>query len=184
MRRPLALLALLGPLLLAQANYYPSGEGRSWTYSNGETQSFAGTRELAGYQVQLFLHTLGGVPVAEDYLIFDDQGVRLVGTAAGGQLLIYQPPLLIYPPAPLAVGQSWRSSARVGELEISLSAEVIGIAGVATPAGRFNALQIRQQTVTSTGAQTLIDLFFVPSVGIVRTVTQDGTVIDLIEKSF
>jgi hypothetical protein len=29
-----------------------------------------------------------------------------------------------------------------------------------------------------------MDLFFVPSVGIVRFVTQDGTTIDLIDKNF
>jgi hypothetical protein len=175
---------LLCAALAHAQSYYPSSEGLSWTYSNGETQFFAGTRELAGRQVTLFLHSLQGTPVAEDYLIFDAQGVRMVGTAAGGQLLLYEPPLLIYPPEPLNVGQSWRSTARVGDIEITLSAEVIGIAGVQTPAGRFNALQIRQQTVTSTGGQTLIDVFFVPAVGIVRTITQDGTVIDLIEKNF
>jgi hypothetical protein len=180
------LLLLIGLLLtLAYGqDYYPSSEGLTWTYSNGETQFFAGTRELNGQQVTLFLHSLQGTPVAEDYLIFDAQGVRMVGTAAGGQMLLYNPPLLIYPPEPLNVGQSWRSTARVDAIEITLNSEVLGIAGVQTPAGRFNALQIRQQTVTSTGGQTLIDIFFVPGVGIVRTVTQDGTIIDLIEKNF
>jgi hypothetical protein len=59
---------------------------------------------------------------------------------------------------------------------------VVGLRGVQTPAGRFNALQIRQRTLTSTGGQTLLDLFLVPGVGIVRFVTEDGTVIDLIER--
>ena len=56
--------------------------------------------------------------------------------------------------------------------------------GVATPAGRFNALLIQQTSLTSTGGQTVLELYFVPGVGVVRFVTQDGTIIDLIERSF
>ena len=47
-----------------------------------------------------------------------------------------------------------------------------------------DALQIRQLTETSTGGQTLLDLFFVPGVGVVRYATRDGTVIDLIDRTF
>ena len=99
-------------------------------------------------------------------------------------MVTYTPPLLFYPPAPLQVGQTWSSTTQLQGLEITLSAEVLGVSGVQTAAGRFNALQIRQQTITSSGGQTFIDQFFVPTVGIVRTVTQDGTTIDLIEKNF
>ena len=131
----------------------------------------------------VFLHSLEGQPVSEDYLVYDG-GVFLLGTAAGGAVLGYTPPLTLYPPSPLQVGQTWKSSTKVGDLDISLAFEVLAVSGVQTQAGRFNALQIRQQTITSTGGQTFLDLFFVPSVGIVRTVTQDGTQIDLIEKNF
>lgn len=168
----------------AQAAYYPSAPGLSWTYSNGETQTLSGPREFNGQSVTVLLHSLQGQPVAEDYLIYDAQGTRLLGTAAGGEVLSYTPFLSLYPPPPLQVGQSWKTTAQVDDLEISLSFEVLGVTGVQTSAGRFNALQIRQQTITSTGGQTFLDLFFVPTVGIVRTLTQDGTQIDLIEKNF
>lgn len=39
-------------------------------------------------------------------------------------------------------------------------------------------------TVTSTGAQTILYLYFVPGVGVVRFVTQDGDVVDLVERNF
>lgn len=186
MRRLLPALALLGALALgaAQEAYYPSRPGLSWTYSNGELQELSGPREFAGQPVTVLLHSLQGLPTSEDYLVYDEQGVRTLGTAVGGQALAYDPPLALFPPAPLQVGQTWQSTARVQGIDITLGFEVLGVRGVQTPAGRFNALQIRQQTVTSTGAQTVLDLFFVPSVGTVRWVTQDGTVIDLIEKSF
>lgn len=180
----LSFMLLTFSLTAAQAGYYPSTPGLSWTYSNGETQTLSGPRDFNGQSVTVLLHSLQGAPVAEDYLIYSAEGTRLLGTAAGGEVLSYTPFLTLYPPAPLQVGQTWKTTAQVDDLEISLSFEVLGVSGVQTAAGRFNALQIRQQTITSTGGQTFLDLFFVPTVGIVRTLTQDGTQIDLIEKNF
>lgn len=183
MRYLLIVFAALG-FVLAQEAYYPAREGLSWTYSNGETQTFSGTKTVDGQPTQVLLHYLQGNPISEDYLIYDATGVRSVGTSAGGQTLSYSPYLLFFPASPLQVGQTWSSSARVSNFDISLRAEVLAVRGVQTQAGRFNALHIRQQTITSSGAQTVLDLFFVPSVGIVRWLTQDGTSIDLIDKNF
>jgi hypothetical protein len=177
------LMALLA-LASAQEAYYPVRDGLSWTYSNGETQMLSGSKDVNGQAASILLKMYEGVAVSEDYLVYDAQGVKLVGTAANGQLLAYSSVLQVYPPSPLQVGQSWKSKASVSGIEISLAGEVLGVRGVETSAGRFNALQIRQQTVTSTGGQTVIDMFFVPSIGVVRWVMQDGTTIDLIEKNF
>lgn len=167
----------------AQAGYFPFGDGMSWTYDSGVTQVMSGPREVDGVSVMVLTHYLEGVPVSEDYLSFGPEGVLTVGTAAAGQRLRYDPPLLVYPPAPLEVGATWRSTTDLGAFTITLDAEVIGLRGIQTPVGRFNALQVRQRTLTSTGASTLLDLFFVPGVGVVRFVTQDGSVIELIERS-
>ena len=48
-----------------------------------------------------------------------------------------------------------------------------------TPGGRFNAFRIRLSVTTSTGGSSVSDLYFVPSVGTVRYVTQDGSTVDL-----
>jgi hypothetical protein len=175
-------LALAGSAL---ANgYYPVADGLSWTYDNGATQVMSGPRLLGGAEVMVLTHYIDGVPVSEDYLVFGPDGVRTVGTAAAGQVMRYDPPLLVYAPAPLQPGSTWTSTTRISGIDVTLSSEVVGLRGVQTLAGRFNALQIRQRTLTSTGGQTLLDLFLVPGVGIVRFVTQDGTVIDLIDRSF
>lgn len=178
------LIVLITGLALAQEAYYPNREGLSWTYSNGETQTMGAQVTIAGESASVLTHYFQGVPISEDYLVYDETGVRTLGTAAGGQTLLYTPYLSVYAPEPLQIGQSWKSTARVSDFEISLSAEVLAVRGVQTAAGRFNALLIRQQTVTSTGGQTVLDLYFVPTVGVVRFVTPDGTVIDLIEKNF
>lgn len=181
-RMLMALAALAGA---ASANgYFPFGDGLTWTYDSGTTQVMSGPRTLEGTEVMVLTHYLDGVPVSEDYLTFGADGVATLGTAASGRLTLYDPPLLIYGPPPLEPGRTWSSTTRLGGIEITLSSEVVGLRGVQTPAGRFNALQIRQRTLTSTGGQTLIDLFLVPGVGVVRFVTEDGTVIDLIERNF
>jgi hypothetical protein len=177
------LLALLATAALAN-DYFPAAAGMSWTYDSGTTQVMSGPREIDGVSVMVLTHYLGGIPISEDYLAYGADGVFTVATAAGGQVLRYEPPLLVYAAAPLQPGTTWSSATRVGGIEISLSAEVVGLRGMKTPAGRFNALQIRQRTLTSTGGQTLMDLFLVPGVGVVRFVTEDGTVIDLIERAF
>jgi hypothetical protein len=177
-------LLLILAFAAAQESYFPNRAGLSWTYNNGSTQTFTEERELDGMTVLVFVQYLDGTPVSEDYLQFSGTGVYSHGTAIGGQVFRYVPPLTIYEGERLELGQSWQSTSRMNNIAITLYAEVVGVRGVETPAGRFNALQILQRTSTSTGARTELTLYFVPTVGVVRWVTQDGTVIDLIEKNF
>lgn len=187
-RLPRVLGFVVGLLLAANfglaQGYYPAEAGMSWTYSSGETQQLSGPRELGGRQVMVLTHYYEGVPISEDYMEYTDRGVLSFGSAAGGEVFTYQPPLVVYPQEPLAAGMTWTSTTSLSGFNLTLSSEVVGLRGVATPAGRFNALLIRQTTLTSNGGQTILDIYFVPAVGIVRFETQDGTVIDLIEKSF
>ncbi|HKI57005.1 MAG TPA: hypothetical protein VKB31_07615 [Trueperaceae bacterium] len=188
LRLALLATAALAALTLASAasppSYYPHRSGLSWTYDSGETQQIAGPRTVDGKQVMVLTHYFNGVPVSEDYLQYGPDGVTTIGTAAGGKVTLYHPPLVVYPPEPLKPGMQWQSTTKLPDFDITLSSQVLAIRGVKTSAGRFNALQIRQQTVTSNGARTVMDLFFVPSVGVVRFVTQDGTTVDLIDKNF
>jgi hypothetical protein len=181
--------AIAGAFLLASSfggsalarDYFPADNGMSWTYSSGETQVLSGPRDLNGLRVMVLTHYLQGIPVSEDYLVFDGTSVLTVGTASGGTVVRFVPPLVVYSGSPLQVGDQWQSTTDLGDFSITLASEVLGMRGVQTTAGRFNALQIRQRTLTSTGASTVLDIYFVPGVGIVRFVTQDGTVVDLIE---
>lgn len=179
-----ALLALTWASAAAPDGYYPATSGLSWTYSSGETQQLAGPRTVDGRSVMVLTHYLQGVPVSEDYMQFGPDGVVTVGTAAGGKVTLYPTPLTVYPAGPLQAGMQWQSTTKLPAFDITLSSQVLGVRGVQTQAGRFNALQIRQTTLTSNGGRTVMDLFFVPGVGIVRFVTQDGTTIDLIDKNF
>ncbi len=182
-RTLLIALFLVAGVASAQ-DYHPQQSGFSWTYTNGETQTLSGPRDFGGQQVMVLTHWLHGDAVSEDYLVYAPEGVLHVGTAAGGSVLTYSPPLKAYDSGPFVAGSKWQSTATISGLQITLSAEVLATTGVETPAGRFNALQIRQVTVTSTGGQTVLDAYFVPSVGVVRYVLQDGTIINLLEKNF
>ena len=176
-------ILLLGGTATAQG-YYPSESGLSWTYSSGETQQLSGPRDVGGRQVMVLTHYFEGVPISEDYMQYTPEGVVSFGSAAGGQVFHYDPALVVYPQEPLAQGMTWTGTTNLSGFNLTLSSEVIGLRGVATQAGRFNALLIRQTTLTSNGGQTVLDIYFVPAVGIVRFVTQDGSTIDLIEKNF
>lgn len=182
--RVAAALAILWAGLAFGQAYYPHQTGLSWTYSSGETQQLGGPRDLGGRQVMVLTHYFEGVPISEDYMEYTAQGVISYGSAAGGQVYVYEPALVVYPQEPLTQGMTWTGTTTLAGFNLTLSSEVIGLRGVATPAGRFNALLIRQTTLTSNGGQTVLDIYFVPAVGIVRFVTQDGSTIDLIEKNF
>jgi hypothetical protein len=187
MRRALGLflfLTVLSGQAAAAADYHPAADGLSWTYDSGETQVLSGPREFDGQQVMTLTHWFKGDAISEDYLVYSAAGVQHVATAAAGSVLHYSPPLLAYGPGPYQVGSKWQSTTSISGLDITLSAEVMAVRGVSTAAGRFNAYQIRQVTVTSTGAQTILDIYFVPSVGIVRFAMQDGETVDLIDKNF
>ena len=91
--------------------------------------------------------------------------------------------MLIYPPPPLNPVDARQSSTRAGDLDIIITTDVVAFRGLATDAGRCNALHLRQTTLTSNGGRVLLDLFLVPTVGIVRFVTADGTTLDLTERT-
>lgn len=182
MLRKVAAIALLFALTSTFAQeYYPHSLSRSWTYSSGETQAFSSAQEVGERTVHVLVHYLDGMPVSEDYLEYGARGVISHGSAAGGARYVYAPPLLIYPPEPLEAGQKWTSTTDLPGFTLTLDSEVLAVRGVSTPVGRFNALHIRQTTLTSNGGQTVLELYLVPGVGVVRFVTQDGTTIDLIE---
>lgn len=169
----------------AKNDYFPNQEGLTWTYSNGEEQRMSGPYNLEDTAVMVLTHYMNGEIASEEYLVYAENGVFNLGTASdGGELLRYDPPLVVYEGSSLTVGQSWQSKSVIKGIEINFSSEVIGVQGIKTESGRYNALIIRQQTFTDTGGQTALDVYFVPGIGIVRFSSSDGDVIDLVEKSF
>lgn len=188
-RATVAVVVLLGfGGAAAQAGYYPTTPGTTWTYEDGETQRLSLWASppdgLADDAVPLRrTHALAGVPISEELLVVDATGVRSFGTAAGGVVTRYDPPLPLFPAPPLTAGTTWRGTARAGDLTWTVEGEVVGPRGVRTPAGRFNAVHVRRTVTTSSGARSRVDLFVVPSVGVVRRLTPDGTQVDLLEVS-
>jgi hypothetical protein len=186
-RGRLVIATILGCLALAlgggsaQSPYYPQSLGWSWTYSNGATQTFTGTRDLAGRVAVVLTHSFRGVPVSEDYLDYSN-GVRLLGTSVGGTVTTYDPPLLLFPPPPLQVGMRWSTTSAASDgTTLVISVSVTGVQGLRTAVGSYNALVIRSTVSTSSGAASVVNSFFVPAVGTVRYVTSDGGTVDLIE---
>lgn len=173
-------LALLASLAFAQPAYYPHGVGYSWKYSSGEEQVFA--REQNGLLV--LERRFPKRPIIADLLRYTDSGgVLLEGLMVGQQVQRYTPALQLYPNPPLYVGQRWGGRSKLGKQTIALFGEVNRIEGVSVAAGRFNAFVIRNSTVTGEGGSVVVEIYYVPGVGIVRYATTDGGTIDLVQSS-
>lgn len=179
MKRYLTFGLFLAFALAAPTNYYPSGIGYSWTYSSGMEQVF--TREQSGMLV--FERRLARQPVSADLLRYSDNGVFLEGLIVGQVVQRYNPPLQLYPAPPLVLGQEWGGRSTFGGQSVALLGKVLRIEGVSVPAGRFNAYVIRTSTVTSAGGSQVMEIYFVPGVGIVRYATPDGATVDLVKFS-
>ncbi|MVN87409.1 hypothetical protein GO986_11585 [Deinococcus sp. HMF7620] len=180
-RARLLLACLLLPAgaqaLAPDANYYPRRPGMRWVYSSGETQVAGAPVVHRGVTVTPVSHQYGATTFSQDLLEHRADGsVWLRGVNTGGRLTWYTPPLNIYPPGPLRPGMTWQSAA-AGVTQRSL---VTGVAPLTTPAGAFNALKIRTET-TAGGKVSAQTTYFVPTVGVVRFDTADGSVIQLVK---
>ena len=181
-RTAFAMLAIFAFALSssAQNNYFPSRVGLKWTYSSGETQEYSREDTVFGTKVLVLQRSLNGKFVSEDYLQSSSAGVVLLGTKQGTQVYRYQPSVVVYPKAPLKVGSTWSTSSGTGAAQFTIQYNVTGTAGVKVKAGRFNAFIVNSQVTTAQGSTSSNDLYFVPSVGTVKYVYQDGSTIELV----
>lgn len=178
MKRALALLLGLALGVAAPPAYYPNGIGYAWLYSSGEEQVFS--RQQEGFLV--LEHRYPKRPVVADLLRYTpDQGVYLEGLIIGKTVQRYTPALQLYPAPPLTVGTRWGGKSVLGGQTVALLGEVSRIEGVNVPAGRFNAYVLRTSTVTGDGGSVVVEIYYVPGVGIVRYATPDGGTIDLVK---
>lgn len=169
------LLTLLSGVSLAAGGYYPSTPGTIWKLSSGEVQRLLEPLSVRGVKVTPLQHSVNGKLVSEDLLDFAGGGVRLRGTRSNNTLTWYDPPLTVYPPAPLTPGQSW-SSTTAG---LTLKSRVMGQEALENAAGKFNALVIRNEVTTSSGGASASYSYFVPGVGTVRYLGASGGAVDL-----
>lgn len=180
----------------AQQAYYPQQAGVSWFYDNGEQvflervpsrtfDTFVNRDNVTIEQVRVRVRRVGETEVAREVLSFSEAGVFLHGSTAGALSLIYDPPLLLYPPAPLEVGLTWRSETDVqsrlrgssesvqGVTRVMLTGTVMGIQGIGSPLGNFNTFVIEQVSVVDTGdvpTESVRVDYFLPAVGVVAFV--------------
>jgi len=179
----LALWALFWAFAAVPKDYYPHAIGMTWRYTSGEVQTFVERREMEGQEVWMLEHRYADGARMVEALAFRDDGVWVLAVESAGETLVYDPPLKLYPPPPLRKGLSWQQTTTLRGQTIELSAYVLGVEGVEVPAGKFNAYRIQTRLRAAGGAESVVDLYFVPGVGVVRYATADGGVIDLVEFS-
>lgn len=166
----------------AQNLYYPTRVGMRWVYSSGEIQEYSREDTVFNTKVLVLQHTIKDQLTSEDYIVSNSNGMTFVGQKVGQQILQFKPPLILYPKAPLKVGMQWQSISDVGGAKITSAVQIIGTAGVKVKAGRFNAFIVRNTFYQPDGSSSTTDLYFVPSIGTVRTVYADGSSIELVSR--
>ncbi|MDB5046472.1 MAG: hypothetical protein JWQ08_2522 [Deinococcus sp.] len=171
----LALVPVAGAAV--PSGYYPHTTGTRWTYSSGETQEVGKPALYRGVRVVPVAHQYGSTVYTQDLLEYRADGsVWLRGVNAGGRVNWYTPPLNVYPPGPLVPGQTWSSaSGTLKSASTVRGAEPLRVGSVS-----YNALVIRT-VLTSGGRQSTQLTYFVPTVGVVRYQTADGSQIDLVK---
>ncbi|MFC3834641.1 MULTISPECIES: hypothetical protein [Deinococcus] len=171
----LLVLALGGVQAAPLPGYYPYQSGTRWTYTSGEMQVVGPAVVHRGVTVTPVSHLYGGTTYSQDLLeLRADGSVWLRGVNTGGRLAWFSVPLTVYPPGPLHPGMAWSSA----NTAMTLRSKVTGMSALKLPSGTFNALTIRTDT-TVKGRVTTQTTYFVPTLGIVRYQTADGSVIDL-----
>ncbi|THF68139.1 hypothetical protein E7T06_17935 [Deinococcus sp. Arct2-2] len=159
------------------SGYYPQKTGLRWTYSSGETQEIGPPAVYKGVRVVPVAHQYGSTVYTQDLMEYRTDGsVWLRGVNAGGRVNWYTPPLNVYPPGPLTPGQTWSSSSGT----LKSASRVMGVEPVRVGSTAYNALLIRT-VLTSGGRQSIQLTYFVPTVGVVRYQTADGSKIDLVK---
>ncbi len=176
MRFLLPALAVLASTALA-SSYFPTAPGTTWKLSNGEVQKLLQPVTVKGVKVTPLQHVVNGKLVSEDLMEFRGGGMYLRGTRANGKVTWYNPPLTVYPASPLVPGQVWESATG----GFTLRSQVMGQEPISTPGGRFNALVIRSDVKTASGAQSTSYSYFVPGVGTVRYMSGNGSTVDLVK---
>jgi hypothetical protein len=181
------LLTILCLLLLvssqAQNNYYPTRVGMRWVYSNGEILEYSREDNFFGTRVLVLQHTVKDQLTGEDYIVSNANGVSFLGNKVGQQTNRFTPPLVLYPKAPMRVGMKWQTTSDIGGgYKVTAATEIIGTAGVKVKPGRFNAFIIRNTFYQPDGSSTTSDIYFVPTIGTVKTVYDDGSSVELVSR--
>ncbi len=179
LKKLLLTVLTLSSVAMAGRSYFPDEVGTTWKFSSGEIQKLLQPMVVRGVKVSVLSHAIGGKIIQQDYLEYTPSGVFLRGSKAGNRLTWYTPRLLVYPAAPLSPGLQWTSSGSSGTDTLEYSGRVVGQEAVVNSAGRFNAVIVRNDITTSSGASSTLYTYFVPTVGPVRITTSDGNSVDL-----
>jgi hypothetical protein len=159
------------------AEYLPLIEGNRWTYkmTNGMemTVKVTGFAEIKGIRCAL-LETSAGGQTSQEYIATDAGGVRAYKLKAGGQEILYDPPILRIK-LPFKAGEAWSSTVTQGGLIVQSNFRSLGIEKVATVAGSFDCIKIETVTTTPAGSgQITTTGWYVNGVGLVQMHVQTG----------
>lgn len=159
------------------ADYLPLKEGNRWSYkmTNGMemTVKVTGYAEINGVRCASLETSVGG-QTSQDYLATDAEGVRAYKLKAGGQEIMYNPPILRIK-LPFKAGEAWSSTVTQGGTTIQSNFRSLGKERVATEAGSFDCIKIETvATIPDGSGQIITTAWYASGVGLVQMHVQTG----------
>jgi hypothetical protein len=172
-----AILSLVACPTGMAAEYLPLIEGNRWTYkmTNGMemTVKVTGFAEIKGIRCAS-LETSAGGQTSQEYIAADAEGVRAYKLKAGGQEIMYNPPILRIK-LPFKAGDAWSSTMIQGGMTVQSNFRSLGIERVATEAGSFDCIKIETVTTMPDGSGQIITTgWYASGVGLVQMHVQTG----------
>jgi hypothetical protein len=180
-----AVLAMLPTLIaapvpkgLTAADLFPLQMGHKWEYVDAKGQpshveEVTDVAEKDGAKIVTVTRTRNGVQGTKSVFRVDKDGVSRVSVGP----LEYSPPLLFVKPT-VKEGETWTAKLSIGKSEAEYEITVGKAEEITTPAGKFNAIPVRQQNLINKSAAPL-EYWFAPNVGLVKSGTARGLVTEL-----
>jgi hypothetical protein len=159
------------------AEYLPLKEGNRWTYqmTNGMemTAKVTGFVEIKGIRCAS-VETAAGGQTSQEFIAADAEGVRVYKFKAGGQEIMYDPPILRIK-LPFKAGDAWSSTMNQGGMIVQSNFRSMGIEKIATEAGSFECIKIETVTMMPSGSgQVITTAWYASGMGLVQMHMQGG----------
>jgi len=172
-----AILSLVACPSGIAAEYLPLKEGNRWTYkmTNGMEMivKVTGFAEIKGIRCAS-LETSAGGQTSQEYIAADAEGVRVYKLKAGGQEIMYDPPILRIK-LPFKTGDAWSSTVTQGGMTLQSNYRSLGIEKVATEAGSFDCIKIETVTMGPSGSGQIVTTgWYASGMGLVQMHMQTG----------
>lgn len=152
------------------AAYFPLGQGSTWTYrtTHGDIVMKVGPpAKVGGYGCRIIETVVGGNTTQRECYGVEGDGVYAYERSYPAGTLRLEPPQRVLA-SPMAVGQEWEWTGRLGDQEVTLKYTWARRERVQVPAGSYDAMQLYFEGTIPPNVQIQTWRWFASGVGMVK----------------